>query len=217
MIDVIIPAYQAHKTIARTLASIAMQTIADQLHVVIVNDAPGDSYKKLAERFSGILKIRELKMKRNGGPGAARQFGIDHTGGEYITFIDADDTFYNAFALERLYHSIKDTDYNLVTGIFVEQTGDGRLQDHIKDATWMFGKLYRRTFLKRHRIRFTDGRANEDSGFNALFNLCNEEGKTLFLPEKSISGITIRSPLPAARTIFLRAWRDFARNKPKLC
>ena len=36
MIDVIIPAYNAHDTIGRTLASIAMQSIVDKLNVVIV-------------------------------------------------------------------------------------------------------------------------------------------------------------------------------------
>ena len=45
-IDVIIPAYKAQDTIIRTLSSIAMQTIKDDVDVTIVNDCDGVGYEK---------------------------------------------------------------------------------------------------------------------------------------------------------------------------
>ena len=40
---------------------------------------------------------------------------------------------------------------------------------------WMFGKLYRRSFIDKNNIRFNSTRANEDNGFNTLLRLCATE------------------------------------------
>ena len=46
LIDIIIPAYKAQNTIDKTVASAAIQNIADQCIVTIVNDGDKNSYKK---------------------------------------------------------------------------------------------------------------------------------------------------------------------------
>ena len=92
-IDVIIPAYKAQNTILRTLSSIALQTELPNIEVTIVNDADGIGYKQFVDMFSPYMSIREIVMPENGGPGDARQYGLDNTKNELITFIDADDTF----------------------------------------------------------------------------------------------------------------------------
>ena len=98
-IDVIIPAYNVPDHILfRCLASIACQDIASELEVTIVDDASTEqNYAKVAKNFDDILKINILRYEVNGGPGVARQYGMDHTSNGYITFIDADDTFNGAF------------------------------------------------------------------------------------------------------------------------
>ena len=78
-IDVIIPAYKAQNTILRTLSSIAEQEILEDLEVTIVNDADGIGYKEFVDMFSPYMKIKEITMEKNGGPGDARQYGIDNT------------------------------------------------------------------------------------------------------------------------------------------
>ena len=48
--------------------------------------------------------------------------------------------------------------------------GDGpMLMAHEQDMVWMFGKMYRRSFIDKYKIRFHEtSRANEDNGFNTI-------------------------------------------------
>jgi hypothetical protein len=47
---------------------------------------------------------------------------------------------------------------------------------HEQDLVWMFGKLYRRSFIEKYNIHFHEtSRANEDNGFNTLIRLCSNE------------------------------------------
>ena len=119
MIDVIIPAYNSHDTIVKTLASLVMQLNRDELIVTIVNDG-GKDYKEIVENFKPYLNIQEIGYKENRGPGHARQFGVDNTSADFITFIDADDTFYEACSLSLLSQPIKDTSTKFVISPFIQ-------------------------------------------------------------------------------------------------
>ena len=172
-IDVIIPAYKAQNTILRTLSSIAMQEIVEDLEVTIVNDCDGIGYQTFIDMFSPYMKIREIVMPKNGGPGDARQYGIDNTTNPLMTFIDADDTFAHAFALKILRNQLLAEPQNACCfGSFLEDQRVTYL-NHQQDSVWMFGKLYKRAFIQKYNIHFLPGsRANEDNGFNMLCKLC---------------------------------------------
>lgn len=187
IIDVIIPAYNVPDHILfRCLASIACQDIVEELEVTIVDDASTvENYHKVAEYFSSIMKINVLRYETNGGPGVARQYGIDHTKNGYMTFIDADDTFNGAFALKALRNGLEMNNglFHTCVGVFDEvheeglAPGDGPiLMAHEQDLVWMFGKLYRRSFIDQYNIHFHESsRANEDNGFNTMIRLCSSE------------------------------------------
>lgn len=173
-IDIIIPAYNAHKTIIKTLGSILSQTVIDKCKVTIVNDC-GNNYNDIVKSFSQYIDINEITMPENGGPGVARQVGIDNTSCSYITFIDADDTLYGAIALEILLGTMQMYGHcNLAMGNFVEQTYQPLLVmvPSPKNMVWIFGKMYKREYLEKNNIRFNETRSNEDAGFNLLFDLC---------------------------------------------
>ncbi len=186
-IDVIIPAYNVPDNILfRCLASIACQDIVSELEVTIVDDASTEqNYQAIADHFSSIMKIKILRYETNGGPGVARQYGIDNTSNGYMTFIDADDTFNGAFALKALRNGIEMNNgiYHMCVGTFDEvheeglAPGDGPiLMAHEQDLVWMFGKLYRRSFIDKYKIHFHESsRANEDNGFNTMIRLCSSE------------------------------------------
>lgn len=185
LIDIIIPAYKAQESIERTIASIAIQSIKNQLKVTIVNDCDGKGYEKVINRYSDLIDIREIKLDKNGGPGVARQYGIDNTDLPYFTCIDADDTFAGPFALEILYkHLIEDKRNVCCVGGFLEEHEDLHFVPHQGDLIWMFGKLYLRKFIDKYEIRFNETRANEDNGFNTLVRLCSDEyEKIMFIQE----------------------------------
>lgn len=172
-IDIIIPAYKAQSTILRTLSSIACQSILDDLEVTIVNDCcPNGDYSSYVKMFSPFMKIREIKMPENGGPGLARQYGIDNTENQYFTCIDADDTFAGALALEMIRTGIQMSPaIQCCVGSFAELHEGLQIVPHQNDMVWMFGKLYKREFIDRYNIRFNDTRANEDTGFNTIVRL----------------------------------------------
>lgn len=171
MIDVIIPAYNSQDTIVRTLSSIAMQLNRDELKVTIVNDG-GKDYKDLVNTFKPLLNIQEIGYEENKGPGYARQYGVDHTDGEFITFIDADDTFYEACSLSLLSKPMKDTSAKFIISPFIQIGKEPMMQGPMNaNLVWVFGHMYRRSFLKEHNIRMTPTRANEDVGYNTMCNL----------------------------------------------
>ena len=184
-LDVIIPAHKAQNTILRTLSSIAQQTILDKIVVTIVNDADGIGYQKFIDMFGNVMDIKELVMDTNGGPGVARQYGIDNTTCPYFTCIDADDTFANAYSLELLVKKADENkEYHTIIGSFAEEHEGLNFVSHSNDMVWMFGKLYKRDFIKKYDIRFNETRANEDNGFNTIIRLVSsEDEKVMFLPD----------------------------------
>ena len=169
-LDIIIPCYKATKTLGRTLASIYMQTIKDEINVFVVNDADGLNYSDIIHKFN--MNITYLVCPQNGGAGMARQFGIDHSDSEYIMFVDADDCLASAFACELLLCEAKKRDADLVVGAFDNDMRNGKqvaIGETVDSTTWLHGKLFKRSYLAEHNICFKEGmRTNEDVYFNQL-------------------------------------------------
>jgi glycosyltransferase involved in cell wall biosynthesis len=87
-ISVIIPAYNAECTILETIASVQEQTFSD-FEVIVINDGSTDrTLERLATVKDSRLKVVSYE---NGGVSVARNHGMAHATGEFISFIDADD------------------------------------------------------------------------------------------------------------------------------
>lgn len=184
-LDIIVPAYKAHGVLHRVLGSVIIQTIVDQVKVTIVNDADDKDYQDFVKTFSPFVEVEEIKMEKNGGPGVARQYGIDHTSLPYFTCIDADDCFSSPFSLQRLLIELEqDPTIVMNVGSFAEDHNNLTFLNHPNDMIWMFGKVYRRSFIKRYDIRFNDTRANEDNGFNTMIKLiASDQEKVNFIQD----------------------------------
>ncbi len=89
MISIITPAYNAERWIGRAIASVQEQTRTDW-ELIIVDDGSNDETRRIAEEFrdSRIKVLHQI----NAGVSAARNTGLDVACGEYVTFLDADDT-----------------------------------------------------------------------------------------------------------------------------
>ncbi len=167
MIDIIIPAYNAQKSIVQTLNSIAMQTIREKFMVYIIDDCSQENYDAIIKLFSKWLNIKCLRLNKNSGPGVARQFGIDNSKNKYLMFIDSDDVFYDCFSVENLYNQIIQKNYDVAVGIFVDEQ-DSQYYAYSNHQGCLHGKLYKRSFLKKNDITFNDTRSSEDNSFNRL-------------------------------------------------
>lgn len=169
-VQIIIPAYNAHKTIIKTLESITIQRVDFEFQVCIVDDNSRNNYDSIVKKFSHFFKLDYFKTPKNVGPGLARQYGIDKTFSKYIVFIDADDYFYSPFSLKNLYEIINQNTADIgITSFIYERDNERKILRN--NPTWLHGKIYRRTFLEKNDIRFNNTRANEDNGFNHLIFL----------------------------------------------
>lgn len=89
-ISVVIPAYNAKKTIERCLDSIRNQTYKN-LEIIVVNDGSKDNTAEIVSEMCKVDDRVKLINIKNGGVSHARNTGIDNATGEYITFVDSDD------------------------------------------------------------------------------------------------------------------------------
>lgn len=170
-LEIIIPAYNAHKTITKTLDSISIQKELPNYHVTISNDN-GKDYHEIIKKYKEKLNIDEIKTPVNGGPGLARQHAVDNSNSKYIIFIDSDDIFYDENSVSLLYKKINDTNVDLVISNFIyKKNGINRVEE--KSTVWLHGKIYKRDFLKDNNIRFSELRTNEDNAFNGLIFMLN--------------------------------------------
>jgi glycosyltransferase involved in cell wall biosynthesis len=132
LISVIVPVYNAEKTIRRTAASIRAQTYRN-LEILLVDDGSSDStpeiLKELSEQDRRIRVIRQ----ENAGAGAARNRGIREASGEYVGFIDADDRI-EAEMYDLLYQAaVRHADQKVLIqgGRFEEDENGNRLPDDV--------------------------------------------------------------------------------------
>ena len=168
MIDLIIPAYNAHDTIEETLFSVAMQDKVNKLNVYLVNDCSKKNYQKEVEYFSQFMNIKELTLEKNSGPGIARQHGINNSKSEYIVFLDSDDVFADCFAISNLLYAIKMDNHDVGVTNFAMECANNTFITRKMNSVWLHGKIYKRQFLMDNKIEFNNTYANEDNAFNQL-------------------------------------------------
>lgn len=109
--SVIVPAYQAEKTIKRCLDSIINQSYID-FEIIVINDGSKDNTLKICKEYEADNRIRIISQA-NRGISATRQLGLELSTGKYIQFIDSDDWVDTSF-LEELFFLLKSNDYDMV-------------------------------------------------------------------------------------------------------
>lgn len=88
--SIVIPLYNKAEYICKTIDSVLEQNYFD-FEIVVVDDGSTDnSYQLVADKYDSN-KVRLIQQK-NAGPAAARNTGVRHSNGEWILFLDADDT-----------------------------------------------------------------------------------------------------------------------------
>lgn len=97
MISIIIPTFKRSEKLEIAINSVLNQTYQNFEIIIVDDNNPGTEYRKETEeymkRYKSNEKIRYVKMKKNGGGAAARNYGIKHAKGEYVAFLDDDDVY----------------------------------------------------------------------------------------------------------------------------
>lgn len=112
-ISVIIPAYNAEKTIERCLNSVIEQSYTN-VEVIVVDDGSKDRTLSIANEVAKNDSRVKVISKQNGGAASARNVGIKLASGEFITFLDADDYIEKDTYME-LHKAQKQNDLDIVS------------------------------------------------------------------------------------------------------
>ena len=159
--------------------SVAIQNISDIVRVTIVDDNSSTDYSDLINTFNKLLDIQYIKLQNNQGVGHARQVGFESTTCPYVTYLDADDAFYNEYSLALLYEKILKTKCDFVSGNFIREYNSESTESCLpsqpklskvpgRNQTWVFSRLFSRDYLVSHNIYFSDMRYNEDVSYMQL-------------------------------------------------
>ena len=197
LISVVIPAFNAEKTISKCIKSILNQSYSN-LDIIVVNDGSTDNTEKITKKIISEDKRVRLFTIKNQGVSHARNFGIDHAEGDFITFVDSDDYIDQEMyeMLLRLmekhkvkiahcsYKSVLETGETLSIvgnhGRIVEQNHDDALRCIIEGKLFIGGlcnKLYSYDLFQSHRLDESI-KINEDILLN--FQLFSQVEKSVY-------------------------------------
>lgn len=185
-VSIIIPVYKVEAYLAECLESVRRQTV-DDFEVIMVDDGSPDGCAAICRQFEKKDARFHLLQQENGGVTAARQNGQERASGEYVMFVDGDDTLPPDAIEVLLSHMSVDVDIvvgqpdtePLVCGQrYVDIDEHRRMLIFGKLYLAMWGKLYRRslfddfTFAMPREIRAgEDWIANLRLAFNTEKNV----------------------------------------------
>ncbi len=138
-ISVVIPAYNAERTILETIESVQKQTFSD-LEIILIDDGSIDKTKELVQ---GVADERlKIFCYENAGVAIARNRGIAHAKGEFIAFLDADDLW----TPDKLEFQLRALQQHLEAGVTYSWTSyftDGQRESLIPgNSTFYEGDVY---------------------------------------------------------------------------
>ena len=179
LISVVIPVYNVEKYLERCLDSILNQSYSN-LQIIIVDDGSTDTSGKICDRYAMKDSRIQVFHKENGGLSDARNFGLEHICGKYVSFIDSDD-YVSKDYIKYLYGLIETVDADISACKHLESNKENyefeltkpcgiciysreealeRLcyQKGVTTSAW--AKLYKTQLFKS--IRFPNGKLYED-------------------------------------------------------
>lgn len=187
-VSVVIPVYNAGNYIADCLQSIRAADFPS-FEIICVDDGSSDNSAEIIREFIGRDKRIRLIQQENGGVSAARNAGMAVAAGQYLTFVDADDTvrpdYFDCIARRRgedtvTVFSSQFFDKQLLIGNYtatfnkqgiINTIIPSYLQNELSNA--VFTKFYSTSEIKRHGIAFPEGMAlGEDGYFNVAYLKC---------------------------------------------
>ncbi len=112
MISIIVPVYKSEKTLAGCLESLLAQTVRE-IEIICVIDGSPDSCGDICDGFAAKDGRIKVIKRRNGGVSSARNRGIEEAAGEYLAFVDSDDTVEPDYC-EKLLTAVENTGADLV-------------------------------------------------------------------------------------------------------
>lgn len=193
LISIIVPVYNAELYIGECLNSLINQSYCN-LQIILVNDGSTDKSGEICDKFAKTDSRIVVVHQNNSGVSAARNAGISVSTGEYVGFVDSDDTL-PEYSISTLVNEMQEHDVDAVFGNFNMQFENGLLErkGRLKENNYLCkdllsymvddgtlsgltlgsvcGALYKTDIIKEKLLRFCENiKINEDGIFN--FQYC---------------------------------------------
>lgn len=110
-ISVIVPVYKVEKYLRKCIESIINQTYRN-IEIILIDDGSPDSCGQICDEYASKDNRIRVIHQPNQGLSSARNEGLRHVSGSYITFVDSDDYIRKDF-LYKLYQNIKKSDVDI--------------------------------------------------------------------------------------------------------
>lgn len=188
-VSVIIPVYNAQDYLHDCLDSLGNQTLRE-IEIICVDDGSTDDSRKILKEYAQKDNRVKVIHQENGGAGAARNNGLRHAAGEFLSFLDADDFFEpnmleEAVSAAEQYQAdfvvFNSDQYHMDKKSFVATPWALRVREippympfSYRQLTgnvfktfvgWAWDKLYRRSFVLSHNLWFQEQRTTNDMLF----------------------------------------------------
>ncbi|MBR5177769.1 MAG: glycosyltransferase family 2 protein [Lachnospiraceae bacterium] len=202
-ISIIIPIYNGLPYLYECLDSIVAQRSVN-MEVLLINNGSTDDTLKVCRNYAkdhSFIKVYDISICSIGG---ARNFGLAHSTGEYIMFIDADDFLPDSLVLHDMLRKSMAKSSDICVGNFSRLWGDKLLHatSHrtfskypqngnrflftgffsVDILSYVWAKLFKKSFIMNNGLRFADCRYAEDKLFtlqcsakNAVYSFINRE------------------------------------------
>lgn len=189
LVSVIVPVYNNEAYVEKCIRSIMEQSYQN-LEILVINDGSKDhSFEILTKLVEEDTRIK-LFDQENAGVAAARNRGLEHATGEYVTFIDGDDYVGRNYISNLCEKAESQALEMVICGLkFVDEKecilrtvipGKYRRFEH---EEWTFrisavcSHFYRRELWEKHQIRFFSGERGEDMPISLFFSaVCDKIG-----------------------------------------
>lgn len=170
-ISIIIPVYNGEAFVEKCLTSVLNQTMKE-LQIIVVDDGSSDGTYAILERFASKDSRMEIIHQKNCGVAKARNKGLSSARGEWIMFVDSDDTIDNDYCANMLeVANMLNVDVLISYSSLGEEKKIYLLEERKKlilaslsydeasftfniDAPW--GKLFRNSILQKKHIKFPE-------------------------------------------------------------
>lgn len=224
-VSIIIPVYNVEQYIIACLNSVAAQTYTDY-EVILIDDCGTDRSMALVDDFlktSTIAdKVLVLRHNQNRGLSAARNTGTSEAKGEYVYYLDSDDTI-SPDCLEKLARKAEETEADIVVGNICIVDEDNLISDYkikgLNDSvtgnddifhSFLFShyyvmawnKLIRHDFLERNNISFVEGLIHEDQAWS--FSLACVASKMSFIHDDTYNYLIRKSGIQKGTPFSIR-------------
>ncbi len=179
-LSIIIPAYNAEQPISACLRSIfdALTTPLD-FEVLVIDDGSTDSTTKIIHQYQKIHPELRIFSQIHHGVSSARNFGLAQAKGEYICFVDADDTLAQNWCKVVIGACQKHRTSDFI--IFSDSQSHPQTNEDIilaicginssNHMSTVWSKLYKKSIIDEHHIVFSEQIINgEDLLFNLQYN-----------------------------------------------